>query len=100
MDIFIYFVVIYIFMHTTTRDIRDTVEDLDFITRKYLLTTSSPKKRKWKTYEQQLARRIRTAVTELTPLIREAVETIEIIHYEKRGRKPSIDLETKVKHSL
>ncbi len=52
------------------------------------------KERDWRTYEQRLMRRIKGAIGNLEPLIKEAVANIEV--YRERGRKPKLDLEQKV----
>src|SRR3989339_1742659 len=50
-------------------------------------------KRDWRTYEQQLAERLKTAFRELKPLVHEAVSTITFVSGETRGAKPSLNAE-------
>lgn len=52
------------------------------------------KKRNWKTYEQQLAFRIKEAMKNLEPLISEAVSSIRVS--EGRGRKPKLSVKQRV----
>lgn len=54
------------------------------------------KKRDWRTYEQQYYQRLRHCFIELQPLIKEAVASIKILKYEKRGNEPKLPLEQKV----
>ena len=57
---------------------------------------SPEQKRDWRTYEQRLAKRLKTAYTELKPLVQEAVQSLEIVHGETRGVKQKLTLEQKV----
>ncbi|MBU1632206.1 MAG: hypothetical protein KJ580_03280 [Nanoarchaeota archaeon] len=57
---------------------------------------SSNQKRDWRTYEQRLAERLKTAYKELKPLVKEAVQSLEIVQGETRGVKPKLTLEQKV----
>ena len=82
-------------MKLKTKDVREVVRLLDDIIEEYKEETPK-KKRDWRTYEQQLANRIKTAVRELEPLIIEATLNIEIINTETRGRKPRLTLKQKV----
>ncbi|MFH1053103.1 MAG: ISNCY family transposase [Candidatus Woesearchaeota archaeon] len=54
------------------------------------------KKRDWKTYEQRHYVRIKACFTELSPLVKEAVESIKIVKTEKRGNEPKLSLEQKI----
>jgi len=82
-------------MKLKTKDVRETVQLLDSIIKDYK-EGRPEKKRDWRTYEQQLANRIKTAVRELEPLIKEAVSSIEFLKCETRGRKPVLTLIQKV----
>lgn len=77
-----------------TKQIRERLQEIE----KYLLDQyklgKEEKKRDWRTYEQQLTHRIKEAIKNLKPLIKEAVGTI-IVHKGK-GRKPILTLEQKV----
>lgn len=57
---------------------------------------SPDKKRDWRTYEQRLAERLKTAYRELKPLVQEAVQSLQIVDGETRGIKPKLTLEQKV----
>lgn len=82
-------------MKLKTKDVRCVLRLLDDIIEEYK-EEKQKKKRDWRTYEQQLANRIKTAVRELEPLIIEATSSIERIGNETRGRKPKLTLEQKV----
>jgi len=56
-------------MKVTTKEVQKVAQILDDIIDEY-------KKQDWRTYEQRLAERIRTAVRELEPLIEEAISTL------------------------
>jgi len=57
---------------------------------------SPEQKRDWRTYEQRLAKRLKTAYKELKPLVQEAVHSLEIVPGDTRGVKPKLTLEQKV----
>ena len=79
----------------TTKNVREAVEILNDIIDEY--NRETPKtKRNWRTYEQQLAQRIKTAVKDLEPLIIEAISTIDITKGDTRGRKQKLTLKQKV----
>ena len=79
-------------MKVKTKDIRDTVKILDDIVTQYKEEKQTIK-RDWRTYEQQLAERLKTAFRELKPLVHEAVSTITFVSGETRGAKPSLNAE-------
>ena len=82
-------------MKITTDDVRSVVTLLDEIIGEY--TDEKPKReRDWRTYEQQLAHRMKTAMKLLQPLIAQATESIEIFNPEPRGRKPNLTIPQKV----
>lgn len=82
-------------MKISTKEVRSVVEVLDDIIDEY--NDNKPKsKRDWRTYEQQLSQRIRTAIRNLEPLIDEAISGLQIIKGETRGRKPILTLKQKV----
>jgi len=82
-------------MKISTKEVRSVVEVLDDIIDEY--NDNGPKaKRDWRTYEQQLSRRIRTAIRSLEPLIDEAISGLEIIKGDTRGRKPILTPKQKV----
>ncbi len=81
-------------MKITTKEVQETTSLLDSIIKEYKEQT--PKnKRDWRTYEQRLAARIKTAMKELEPLIDEAISTLKTVKVEKRGRKPELTLRQK-----
>ncbi len=81
-------------MKITTKEVQETTSLLDGIIKEYKEKTPK-KKRDWRTYEQRLAERIRTAIRELEPLIEEAVSAIKTVKVEKRGKKPDLTLKQK-----
>lgn len=82
-------------MQLTNKKLKETLEILDV--EKLLYKQAHPKnKRDWRTYEQQIMKRLETAFDELRPLVYEAVNSIKIVKYETRGVKPSLNLEQKV----
>lgn len=81
-------------MRITNKELQETIKILDDIIEEYKKERPK-KKRDWRTYEQRLAHRIRTAMKELEPLIDEAVSSIRIIKAEKRGRKRKLTLKQK-----
>jgi len=78
-----------------TEDVREVIRLLDTIIEEYKDETPE-KKRDWRTYEQQLSYRIRTAIRNLEPLIVEAISKIKITKVETRGRKRKLTLKQKV----
>jgi len=81
-------------MHVETKEVRAVTKILDDIIQEY--KDAAPKeKRDWRTYEQQLAERIKTAIRELEPLVDEAIAAIKIVNEETRGRKPELTLKQK-----
>lgn len=79
-------------MKVKTQEIRDTVRVLDDIIAQYKEETI-PVKRNWRTYEQQLAERLRIAFRELKPLVHEAASTITFVSGETRGVKHALNVE-------
>ncbi len=76
-----------------SEDIRDRLKDIEeFLLKKYK-ENKVEKKRDWRTYEQQLANRIKGAICNLEPLINEATN-IKI--HRGSGRPPSLDLKQSV----
>jgi transposase len=82
-------------MKITTKEVRGITEIIDDIIEEYK-EESEPKKRDWRTYEQRVARRLKTAFKELKPLVHEAVSSIKIIKGETKGSKSILTLEQKV----
>jgi len=82
-------------MRVETKEVRKTVARLDAIVKEYK-EENPPKDRDWRTYEQRLAERLKTAFRELRPLVQDAVSTLQIVEGETRGRKPLLTLEQRV----
>lgn len=82
-------------MTKRTKSVRQVVAQLDQITEKYK-KEHPQKKRDWRTYEQEFARRARVCFNELEPLVEEAVSKIKITKVEKRGNDPKLTLKQKV----
>lgn len=82
-------------MKVKTKGVREIVAILDDIIEDYK-ENSVEKKRNWRTYEQRLAERLRTAFGELKPLVQEAVSSMKISKGETRGSKPHLTLEQKI----
>lgn len=82
------------FMRITNKELADVLQKLDDLTEEYKAGTVE-KKRDWRTYELQLAQRIRFAMRQLEPLIDQAVGVITIARGETRGRKPELSVKQK-----
>lgn len=79
----------------TNKQLTNAIVILDDIIEEYK-KESPDKKRDWRTYEQRLAERLKTAYRELKPLVQEAVQSLQIVDGETRGVKPKLTLEQKV----
>jgi transposase len=79
-------------MKVKTKEIRDLTRILDDIVDQYKADRPTIK-RNWRTYEQQVALRLKTAFRELKPLVHEAASTITFISGETRGAKPVLNVE-------
>jgi transposase len=79
-------------MTKRTKEIRDIVRILDDIVKEYK-EEHPEKKRDWRTYEQRIAERLKTAFRELKPLVHEAASSIRFISGETRGAKPILTVE-------
>jgi len=71
------------------------MKKLDHITKIYKRNYSQQKERDWRTYEQQLNKRMKEAAKELIPTINQASSMIKTKKSETRGRKPSLTPEQK-----
>lgn len=81
-------------MQLRTNDIREKIRDIEeFLLNEYK-KNHPEKKRDWRTYEQQLAARLKHAIRNLEPLIDEAVSTIRVER--GAGRVPELSLKQKV----
>lgn len=79
-------------MKVNTKEVRNVVSILDDIVKEY--KEEHPKgKRDWRTYEQRVAERLRTAFKDLKPLVHEADSSIHFVHGETRGAKPVLTVE-------
>ena len=82
-------------MTTRSKEVRLAVARLEEVIEEYK-KEHPPAKREWRTYEQQFARRAKTAFHDLEPLVEEAVSTIKIESGENRGNEPKLTLKQKV----
>jgi len=82
-------------MKVTNKKLTNALVILDDIIEEYK-EESPEKKRDWRTYEQRLTERLRTAYRELKPLVQEAVQSLKIVNGETRGVHPKLTLEQKV----
>lgn len=82
-------------MKITTKEVREVTSIIDDIIEEYKEESTS-KKRDWRTYEERVAKRLRTAFRELKPLVHDAVISLKVIKGETRGSKPLLTLEQKV----
>ncbi len=81
-------------MYVTTEEVRQVTKILDELIESYKEQTIE-KKRDWRTYEQRLVERIKTAIKELEPLIDEAIATLHVVRGETRGRPQELTLKQK-----
>ena len=79
-------------MTKMTKEVRDIVRILDDIVKEYK-EEHPEKERNWRTYEQRVAERLKTAFRELKPLVHEAASSISFVHGETRGAKPLLTVE-------
>jgi len=82
-------------MSKRTKKLRLAVARLESIIKRYKEETPE-KKRDYRTYEQQYARRIKVCFNELKPLIDEATSSIRKLSGETRGKEPKLILKQKV----
>ena len=82
-------------MTKRSKEVRLAVARLDEIIEEYKKEHPAPE-RDWRTYEQQFARRAKTAFHDLEPLVRQAVSSIKIESGENRGNEPKLTLKQKV----
>jgi hypothetical protein len=82
-------------MQIQNKQLTNALVILDDIIEEYK-KESPDKKRDWRTYEQRLGERLRTAYGELKPLVQEAVQSLKIVRGETRGVSSKLTLEQKV----
>ena len=82
-------------MTKRSKEVRLAVARLDEIIGEYKKEHPAPE-RDWRTYEQQFARRAKTAFHDLEPLVEQAVSSIKIESGENRGNEPKLTLKQKV----
>jgi transposase len=73
--------------------VQERLQDLERLVREEYKPTHPPKKRDWRTYEEQWAHRIRAVMRDLDPLIHEACA---FYRYSSPGPGPLLSLEQKV----
>lgn len=79
-------------MKVNTKEVRNVVSMLDDIVKEYK-EEHPAQERDWRTYEQRVAERLKTAFKELKPLVHEAVSSINFSSGETRGAKPTLTVE-------
>ncbi len=79
-------------------DIKFKLEEIDRIMAKKYKLEHPMKERDWRTYEQQFSHRIKTAMKELDPLVKEVVSTTHIHH--GPGHPYGLSLENRVRRHL
>jgi len=82
-------------MRVNTKEVRDVVSMLDDIVKEYK-EEHPAQKRDWRTYEQRVAERLKTAFRELKPLVHEVVSSCNFVSGETRGVKPLLTVEQRV----
>jgi transposase len=79
-------------MKVNTKEVRKIVSILDDIVKAYKEDHPAAD-RDWRTYEQRVAERLKTAFRELKPLVHEAVSLVNFESGEARGAKPALTVE-------
>ena len=82
-------------MKVNTKEVRSAVSMLDDIVKEYK-EEHPAEKRDWRTYEQRVTERLKTAFRELKPLVHEAVCSTNFLSGETRGVKASLTVEQRV----
>lgn len=82
-------------MRVNTKEVQNVVSILDDIIKEYK-EEHPAEKRDWRTYEQRVTERLKTAFGELKPLVHEAVSSINFKSGETRGVKPVLTVEQRV----
>lgn len=77
-----------------TKDLREKIREIDAYLLEEYRKNHPEKQRNWRTYEQQLAGRLKFAIRNLEPLIDEAVSTLRVER--GRGRSPGLSLKQRV----
>jgi len=77
-----------------SNEIRERLKDIDDFLLDHYKATHQEKKRDWRTYEQQLSHRVKTAIRELGPLIDEATGKITVSR--ELGRPPQLSIKQKL----
>ncbi len=78
----------------TNKQVQKTVSELDWLIKLYKKENPGPK-RDWRTYEQQVAWRVKHAITHFEPLIEKAISVLKISNANTVGAKPSLTLKQK-----
>jgi len=77
-----------------TKDIREKIRDIDDYLLDEYKKNHPEAKRDWRTYEQQLAARLKYAIRNLEPLIGDAVSAIQVER--SQGRTPELSLKQRL----
>lgn len=78
----------------TTKEVRETVNLLEKIINAYK-KENQEKEKDWRTKEERINQRLRTAFIQLKPLVEEAVSSINVVKGETRGAPSVLTLEQK-----
>lgn len=78
----------------TNDQLHKTVSELDWLVKLYKKENPKPK-RDWRTYEQQVAFRVRHAIRHFEPLIEKAISVLKISNANNAGAQPSLTLKQK-----
>lgn len=78
-------------MKVSTREVRRVVNELDWLVKLYKKENPAPK-RDWRTYEQQLARRLKFAISWFEPLIDKAIAALQVGNANNAGRNHALSL--------
>lgn len=82
-------------MRVDTQEVRHVTSMLDEIVKKYK-EEHPARERDWRTYEQRVVKRLKTAFRELRPLVEEAAASVHFVSGETRGAKPALTVEQRV----
>lgn len=82
-------------MKISTKEVRNVAVELDEIIKLYK-EANPPKKRDWRTYEQQLAYRTRFAIRHFRPLVDQAIGSLAVENATNAGDEPALTLQQQV----
>jgi transposase len=79
----------------TNNQLQKTLDELDWLVKVYKKNHPTLE-RDWRTYEQQVAYRVKQAIAWFEPMVDKAVNTLKIYNANGAGRKPELSLKQKV----